>query len=119
MRRSTFALAAATLLAAGAAQAHPKVLSTTPATGGTVAGAPADIRISFSEPVFPKLSGVEIRAPSGAAVKTGAARVDPKNKKLLIVPVAGKLAPGHYVAAWHAVSTDTHHVNGQFDFTVK
>ncbi len=118
MRILTLGLAAALALAATAAGAHPKMVAASPAAGGAVAGSPTAIRISFNEAVFPKLSGVQLKGPRGAAVKTGAASVD-ATRKQLIVPVAATLKPGRYLVAWHAVSTDTHHVKGQFGFTVK
>ena len=117
MRILTLGLAAALALAATVAAAHPKMVAASPAAGGTVAGSPAAIRISFSEAVFPKLSGVQLKGPSGT-VKTGAASVD-ATKKQLVTPIAATLKPGRYLVAWHAVSTDTHHVKGQFGFTVK
>lgn len=119
MGKLTLGLAAAIALAATAASAHPKLMSASPAPGATVAGSPHEIRITFSETIFPKLSGVEVKDPAGATVKTAAARADPKDRKQLVAPIPSTLAPGRYRVEWHAVSTDTHHVKGQFDFTVK
>jgi copper resistance protein C len=38
---------------------------------------------------------------------------------VLVVKVAKTLAPGVYIVNWHAVSVDTHHTQGSFEFTVK
>jgi methionine-rich copper-binding protein CopC len=118
MRKTILALTAAFALAGGAAWAHPKLVSASPAPGATVA-APHEVRITFSEAVFPKLSAVELADHTGAVVKTGAPGVDPRDKKQLVTPIAGALATGHYVVRWRAVSSDTHRVQGTFDFTVK
>jgi hypothetical protein len=45
--------------------------------------------------------------------------VEVGHQNVLIVPVAKALAPGVYSVKWHAVSLDTHHTQGTFDFTVK
>jgi methionine-rich copper-binding protein CopC len=108
---------AAALALAPAAQAHPHVNSGSPAPGATVSASPTELRIVFSEGVFPKFSGIVLTNQAGAVVKTGPARVDADNK-VLIVPVLAKLPPGAYTVAWHAVSTDTHRVKGTYSFKV-
>ena len=49
----------------------------------------------------------------------GAAKVEAGHQKVLIVPIAKPLSPGAYTVHWHAVSVDTHHTQGTFEFTVK
>ena len=49
----------------------------------------------------------------------GAAKVEAGNQDVLIVPIAKPLSPGVYTVQWHAVSVDTHHTQGTFEFTVK
>ncbi|HZZ34821.1 MAG TPA: copper homeostasis periplasmic binding protein CopC [Caulobacteraceae bacterium] len=119
MRTLTLGLAVAFALVAGAASAHPRLVSASPAPGGQVAGSPRQIRIKFNEAVFPKFSGVTIKSQAGAAVKTGKAGVDPRDRTQLVVPVTTRLAPGRYRLIWRAVASDTHRVQGQYDFTVK
>jgi methionine-rich copper-binding protein CopC len=113
------ALAAAVGLLAGSAQAHPKLLSATPAVGGEVSGAPTQIRMSFSEGIFPKFSGVALTDAAGHKIATGPAATAPGDIKQMIVPITASLAAGAYTVAWHAVSTDTHRVQGRYSFTVK
>jgi methionine-rich copper-binding protein CopC len=72
----------------------------------------------FNENVLPQFSGVELQDQTGKAVATGKATTDPKNKKLLVVPVKEELAPGDYKVEWHAVSDDTHRVKGSYSFSV-
>jgi methionine-rich copper-binding protein CopC len=112
------ALAAAlALLGASAAFAHAQLESASPPVGGTVAP-PSEIRLTFSEGVEPRFSGLAVSGPGGA-VPVGKASVAPGDNKVLVVKVGKTLAPGTYSVKWHAVSVDTHHTQGDFDFTVK
>jgi methionine-rich copper-binding protein CopC len=97
--------------------AHALLESASPPVGGTV-DAPSQISITFSEGVEPKFSGIALSGPGGA-VPVGKASVSPGDNKVLVVKVGKKLAPGSYTVKWHAVSVDTHHTQGDFDFTVK
>ena len=114
-KQSLFAVAA--LLCASPAYSHALLKSASPPVGGTVES-PAEIRITFSEGIEPKFSGVALSGPGGAA-PVGKASVAPGDDKVMIVKVGKKLAPGTYSVKWHAVSVDTHHTQGDFDFTVK
>ena len=49
----------------------------------------------------------------------GKANVAPGDDKVMVVKIGRKLAPGTYTVKWRAVSVDTHHTQGDFDFTVK
>ena len=116
MNRMLLSLAALIALT-GAAYAHAQLESASPPVGGT-GESPAQISITFSEGVEPKFSGVAVSGPGGA-VPVGKASVAPGDNKVLVVKVGKKLAPGTYTVKWHAVSVDTHHTQGEFDFTVK
>jgi methionine-rich copper-binding protein CopC len=105
-------------LAATQARAHAQPQKATPPVGGTVASA-TEIRLEFSETVEPRFSGVMLRATGGAGVAVGPSRIEAGNASILVVPIAKPLAPGMYSVHWHAVSTDTHHTQGDFQFTVK
>jgi methionine-rich copper-binding protein CopC len=111
------AVAAAALAAAGAAQAHAKLLSSTPAIGSEGAS-PSEIRMTFSEAIYPNFSGIVLKDQAGHVVKTGAAHAE-NGKTTLVVPLTGKLAPGAYEVDWHAVCVDTHRMKGSWDFKVK
>jgi methionine-rich copper-binding protein CopC len=110
--------ALAVACAATSAFAHAQLEKSTPSVGGTVASA-SEVRLEFSEGVEPRFSGASLTAAGGAAVPLGAARVEAGHQNVLIVPIAEPLPPGAYSVHWHAVSVDTHHTQGDFDFTVK
>ena len=105
-------------LVAAQAFAHAQLEKATPAVGGTVASA-SEIRLEFSEGVEPKFSKVSLTGPGGAAVPLGAAKTEPSNQAVLIVPISKSLSAGAYKVHWQAVSVDTHHTQGTFEFTVK
>jgi copper resistance protein C len=104
-------------LIATQAFAHAQLEKATPAVGGTVAS-PSEIRLEFSEGVEPKFSKVSVTGPGGAA-PLGAAKTEPSNQAVLIVPIAKTLSAGVYKVHWQAVSVDTHQTQGTFEFTVK
>ena len=112
------AVSLAFALVGARAFAHAQLEKATPAVGGTVASA-SEIRLEFSEGVEPKFSKVSLTGPGGAAVPLGAAKTEPGNQAVLIVPISKPLSAGAYKVHWQAVSVDTHHTQGTFEFTVK
>ena len=110
-------LVAATLIGA-VAQAHPELKATDPPGGGTIVGSPNEIRMMFTESLIAKFSGVELKDKGGRVIVTGTATIDPNDRKQLVVPLKQPLAPGTYDVDWHAVSVDTHKVQGHFSFSV-
>jgi methionine-rich copper-binding protein CopC len=105
------------------AQAHPKLLASTPAEGAT--GAPPDkIELHFSENLVTQFSGAKLlmtemsgmaHAPMPIKAKVSAGS-DPKT--MLITPTA-PLTAGTYKVEWRAVSSDTHPITGNVTFKVK
>jgi len=111
--------AAAAAGSAVVALAHPLPKVVVPAPNAVLAASPPEIRITFSEPLVAAFSGLELKDSTGKAVALGASSVGPKDKKQLSAAVGAPLAAGTYTVAWHAVSTDTHHVAGHYSFQVK
>ena len=115
-------LAALTLLATGlvvtAANAHPRLTGTAPTAGGSTISPPNEIRLTFSEGVIAKFSGIELMDQSGKKIKMGETATDPNDQKQLVVPLPAPLNAGVYQVDWHAVSVDTHRVKGSYSFTV-
>jgi methionine-rich copper-binding protein CopC len=117
MTIGTLAVLATSLLAASA-NAHPKLNSASPAADVSSKISPTEIRLSFSEGVIAKFSGVEIKNESGKTIPTGVPVTEPKDQKQLVVPLPVPLKAGHYTVTWHAVSEDTHRVKGEYSFGV-
>ncbi|WP_432217248.1 copper homeostasis periplasmic binding protein CopC [Pseudomonas kribbensis] len=105
------------------AQAHPKLLSSTPAEGAD--GAPPEkIELHFSENLMTQFSGAKLvmtempgmahsPMPMKAKVSAGS---DPKT--MLVTPLS-PLPAGTYKVEWRAVSSDTHPITGNVTFKVK
>ena len=106
-------------LAGTAANAHPKLVKSDPAGNAVVANSPKELRLSFSEDLVSKFSGVEVKNQQGQKVGIGSAAFDPADKKQFVVPVPTPLAEGVYQVDWHAVAADTHRIQGSYSFTVK
>ena len=104
-------------LIASQAFAHAQLEKASPPVGGTVSP-PSEIRLTFSEGVELKFTKVSVTGPGGA-VPLGAAKTESGNQAVLIVPITKGLAAGVYKVHWQAVSVDTHHTQGTFEFTVK
>lgn len=112
----TLALAAAAL-AGTQAQAHAKLVTTTPAAGAKVAS-PQTILLQFSEDIAKNLSSVKLRDAGGKAVATMAMPA-PDTKSLSLMPDSS-LAPGRYTVSWAVMSTaDGDKTSGTFQFTVQ
>lgn len=111
------------LLLSTLAQAHPKLLSSTPAEGADGA-APGKIELRFSEDLLTQFSGAKLvmtempgmaHSPMPMKAKVSAGN-DPKT--MLVTPLA-PLPAGSYKVEWRAVSSDTHPITGNFTFKVK
>jgi methionine-rich copper-binding protein CopC len=108
------------LTAASAAWAHAGLWHANPAAGGIASAPPKELRLTFTEAVSGKLSGVSVTDKAGAAVKTQAAALDPKDAKTLTAAFDAPLGPGVYKVKWHAVASDDgHRTQGTYSFTVK
>jgi methionine-rich copper-binding protein CopC len=111
------------LLLSSVAQAHPKLVSSTPSEGSTSA-APSKIELHFSENLTTQFSGAKLimtdmpgmpNSPMG--VKAGVSGgTDPK---MMVITPAAPLTTGTYKVEWRAVSSDTHPVTGNLVFKVK
>lgn len=123
MLRQRISMAGLALLATGlvgtVAYAHALLTSSNPPANGSMTTSPTEIRLNFSEGVVPKFSGVVLKDESGKAVATGTATIDSKDKKQLVIPLSTPLPAGRYTVSWHAVSEDTHRLNGEYSFKVE
>ena len=128
MSRSHFFAKLAAPIAAGlfatAAFAHPSLVSSTPADKSQVA-APATIELKFSETLVPQFSAANLvmtgmpGMPNHGAMKINASVAGVSDGKTMVITPAQALQPGAYRVDWRAVSSDTHPINGNINFTVK
>lgn len=98
---------------------HLKLKGAFPAADTTVAQAPKQIELWFTEAPELPVSKIALASAAGAEVPVGAlARGKDANSPSLVVPVTGKMVAGKYTVTWRAGSKDGHPVNGTYGFTV-
>ncbi len=114
MRQMIIAIAVA--LYALAAHAHTALDRATPAVGSTVAAAPNEVVLVFTDKLEPAFSTIEVRNANGAAMQAGKATLI-GNGTQLRVPLK-PLTPGTYKVIWRVLSVDTHRTQGDFTFHV-
>ncbi len=108
---------AALLLAPAAANAHAMLESTIPPVGSTVAHAPAELALTYSEGIEPRFTKVTVTDATGDRMDLGTLHVDPHDSTHLLVALK-PLPAGDYTVTWHAVSVDTHRTQGSYHFKV-
>jgi methionine-rich copper-binding protein CopC len=111
------AVSAAFALAPVVAFAHAHLDHASPAVGSTVAQAPKEVSLWFTEALEAKFSAIEVRDAQGTAVQTGPATLAHGNTAQLRVPLK-PLKPGTYKVIWRVLSVDTHRTQGDFTFRV-
>jgi copper resistance protein C len=114
--RSLIALTAALLIAAAstAALAHAALSHASPPAGGTVASAPQEVELTFTERLEPAFSTVEVTDGSGARVEAGKAEISGNSMHVALK----SLPPGSYKVYWRTVAADSHKTEGSFTFHV-
>lgn len=87
--------------------AHADLLLAVPVPNTTLDAPPQEIRLTFSEPVEPRFSRVELLDSDGRRVETPPSEVDNENE---IVLIPGDLEQGLYTVSWRVLSTKDGHV---------
>jgi methionine-rich copper-binding protein CopC len=118
-RFAPIVLALAAAATASPSISHPLPRAASPAPNAVLAKSPSEIRITFSEGLVAAFSGLDLKDATGHALALGPSLVDPQDHKQLAATIKTPLAPGTYVASWHAVGDDTHHVSGHYSFEIK
>ncbi|MGH7995956.1 MAG: copper resistance CopC family protein [Opitutaceae bacterium] len=99
------------------AHAHAFLDHAAPKVGSTVAHAPRELRLWFTEALEPAFSSAQVRDGAKRRVDSRDTHVDPNDPAVLIVPVP-PLPAGTYTVTWRVVARDTHRTEGHFAFTV-
>lgn len=126
LRHMLFAAAAcsAGMLPATVANAHAKLVASSPAANSSGA-APARLQLGFDEKLVAKGSSIELfatiqasrklAAPMPVAIRSALGA----DGKSLVAPIGRPLGSGTYLVAWHAVTSDGERKNGTFSFAVR
>ncbi|HET6816459.1 MAG TPA: copper resistance CopC family protein [Mycobacteriales bacterium] len=104
------------VLTAGPAQAHARVIRTTPANGATIGGRISVVSVVFDDPVRLVPRSLVVSGATGAPEPIGAPRV--VGGKTLEASVPGRLPAGRYFVGWRILSDDGHVESGVFGFAV-
>ncbi len=102
------------LLPAMAAQAHTHLLQAIPADGSTVASAPRQLQLHFSEAAT--LTALSIgQQDKSEPIRLALPARQPAVDMAIELP---PLARGRYVVKWRALSADHHVASGSISFTL-
>jgi methionine-rich copper-binding protein CopC len=120
MNAKIVAVAAALALAGVATQAfaHAKLLTSSPAASATVA-APTQLTLTFSERLQPSFSGLAVTRLAMNKMAAPMKVAFSRDGRSLIATPTRPLSAGVYKVSWHAVTADTHRVQGAYTFTVR
>jgi copper resistance protein C len=115
--RSSRAVVCALLLAAVAAtaRAHAFLDHAEPRVGSTVATSPPSVTLSFTEPIEPSFSRIDISDVQGRRIDAGKVEHPAPDRLSVTLP---PLSAGTYTVHWAVTSVDTHQTEGKFEFSV-
>jgi methionine-rich copper-binding protein CopC len=117
-RIATFAASALlTMAGASAAWAHAELKQAAPAVDSTMAAAPTEVTLNFSERLEPAFSAVIVRNATGKRVDKADGHIDKADRTVMRTSLQ-PLSPGVYIVEWRALSSDTHRTEGAFVFRV-
>lgn len=111
-------IAATLFCVAPAAHAHAKVLESSPRNGETVAAAPPEVRLKFSEAVEINFTTIKLVGPDGKDVPVAKPKAAAEDDSKVVLPLPA-LPSGAYTAQWSTVGHDGHRTKGELAFTVK
>jgi copper transport protein len=109
------AMMAAGAIAAPAAGAHAVLVASTPVDGSRVNAEPAQVRLTFDEPVGLIAADEQVISATGVRADTGQVRLA-EGGTTIVLPLRPHLPRGTYSATWRVVSADTHVVSGSITF---
>jgi len=110
-------IAVLSLAGAVAAYAHAHLDRASPAAGASVASAPSEVTLHFTQKLEPKFSAIVVRDAAGRQVDNSDSAVDTADAQLLKVTLQ-PLPPGRYKVEWRVISVDTHSSKGDYTFRV-
>ena len=118
-RRGAVAIAAVTaaiaLSCVATAAGHSSLSGTTPASGAQLSVAPARVVVTYADPLG-AVTAAEVRA--GGRDLAGAPRLDPDDRRRLVIPLTGA-ATGPHRVSWIVVASDGHPMSGELSFSVR
>lgn len=102
------------LLMTGEANAHAMLDHAEPRVGNTVASAPSEVTLWFTQKLEAAFSTITVTNAAGKRVDFGKTRVSGDQMSVSLRPGA----TGTYHVTWRVLSVDTHTTDGSFTFKV-
>jgi methionine-rich copper-binding protein CopC len=102
------------VLGNAAAHAHAMLDHASPAVGSTVASAPRDVALTFSQNLEAGFSSIQVTDANGARVDQGKPQISGNTMRVGLKSISA----GTYRVRWHVLSVDTHRTEGSFTFSV-
>ena len=96
---------------------HLKLKRASPAPDTTLAVAPSDIRLWFSEDADLVATRITVTASNGVRIAMGKPARAPGRDMPITASFSAPLTPGRYTVAWKTMSKDGHVVSGSYAFT--
>lgn len=96
------------------ASAHDELVSTDPTDGATVATAPDQVTLTFTDKAIALGTEVKVTGPDGSVVSSGDPQLGPMT---VVQPLVAARPAGAYTVTWRVTSADGHPVSGTFHFT--
>lgn len=97
-----------------AAHAHAFLEHASPLVGSTVASAPREVSLTFTQNLEAAFSSVQVTDANGARIDQGKAQVSGNTMRVGLKSIS----QGTYRVRWQALSVDTHKTEGNFTFRV-
>src|SRR5215475_13934410 len=101
-------------LDSAAGHAHAFLEHANPLVGSTVASAPREVSLTFTQNLEAAFSSVQVTGANGARVDQGKPQISGNTMRVGLK----SLSQGTYRVRWQALSIDTHKTEGSFTFTV-
>lgn len=100
--------------------AHTGLASSSPAADAVLREAPTELRLRFSGPVEPRLTGATLLSQAGDTVLVAVATPESgSGNRAYVVPIPAALGPGEYLVEWRTAGADGHVIQGGFSFVVE
>jgi len=93
--------------------AHAELISSTPAKGASLADPPAQLQLTFNEPVSPE--SITVAGPAGAQWTVGQVKVE---GPVVTAPLTATGPEGAYTISYRVLSEDGDPVTGTIPFTM-
>jgi copper transport protein len=110
-----FGLLVVLISPASPASAHAALLQSEPASGSVLAESPAEVVLTFSEPVRIVPNRIHIFGPTGLKVESGKPTTEGVR---LHIPMKKSTDRGTYLISYRVISADSHPVSGSIPFSI-